>query len=356
MKKLTAIALLFISFTAMAQQRVTVPKAVMQKVYAEVKTPYKYGLVAIGSDSSKMLDSPTVFWKDSTWNMTYIVFDGRGYETWLAKSNDLLHWKTEEKILSFSNSANWDATQKAGYPALVDMDWNGANGISAYHGKYWLSYLGGNAAGYEAGMLKVGIGYTPENTNIVHEWQRAGSPVLSPQDKDARTWEKATIYKSSIVWDKQKHTGHPFVMYYNAKSDTVERIGMAVSDDMLHWKRYGQQPVMDHHSGITGDAVIRKIGNVYVMFYFGAFWQGRNDAFNRFACSYDLIHWTDWTGEDLIHPSEPYDDVYAHKSWVLKHKGVVYHFYCAVNSKGHRGIAVATSKDIGKSSLRFAGE
>jgi hypothetical protein len=32
---------------------------------------------------------------------------------------------------------------------------------------------------------------------------------------------------------------------------------------------------------------------------------------------------------------------------------VVYHFYCAVNKADQRGIAVATSKDMGKSKLSF---
>lgn len=73
-----------------------------------------------------------------------------------------------------------------------------------------------------------------------------------------------------------------------------------------------------------------------------------------FACSYDLVHWTDWTGDDLIAPSEPYDERFAHKSFVIKHKGVVYHFYCAVNKKDQRGIAVATSEYLGKSEMDFA--
>jgi hypothetical protein len=37
----------------------------------------------------------------------------------------------------------------------------------------------------------------------------------------------------------------------------------------------------------------------------------------------------------------------------LKFKGIVYHFYNAVNSKDQRGIAVATSKDLGKSEVHF---
>jgi len=32
---------------------------------------------------------------------------------------------------------------------------------------------------------------------------------------------------------------------------------------------------------------------------------------------------------------------------------MVYHFYCAVDKNGNRGIALATSKDMGKSKLHF---
>jgi len=153
------------------------------------------------------------------------------------------------------------------------------------------------------------------------------------------------------------------VMYYNANGDTsnntpkwrwFERIGMAVSDDMINWQRYQTDPVVHHKIGITGDGVIQKINDVWVMFYFGAFWENRpNQAFNRFACSYDFVNWTDWNGDDLIKSSEPYDEKYAHKPFLVKWKGVVYHFYCAVDNKDNRGIAVATSVDKGKSKLKF---
>jgi hypothetical protein len=65
------------------------------------------------------------------------------------------------------------------------------------------------------------------------------------------------------------------------------------------------------------------------------------------------VNWTDWHGDDLIKPSEPYDERYAHKSFVVRHKGVVYHYYCAVDKKDNRGIAVATSKDKGLSGISF---
>lgn len=353
-----------VSIFSLAQDKKNVvPADKMQEIYTEVKTPYKYGLVLVPGDDSQKLDCPTVFRKGNMWYMSFIIFSGRGYETWLAKSKDLLHWEKMGRILSFSkDSTLWDAGQKAGYVALEDYNWGGSYHLNKYDGKYWMSYLGGNTSGYEAGLLSIGMAYTTGDLSVAHEWKRIDKPVLMSTDKDVRWWEKQKEYKSTVIWDKEKTTGYPFVMYYNANGDSAkninkpsgfERIGMAVSDDMVNWKRLGNDPVVQHPVGITGDPVIQKIGNVWVMFYFGAFWQDRQGAFNRFACSYDLVNWTDWTGNNLIQPSEPYDEVFAHKSFVLKYKGVVYHFYCAVDKKDQRGIAVATSKDLGKRNVNF---
>ena len=339
-----------------------VPQQVMQQIYAEVKTPYKYGMVITPADSTKKVDCPSVFRKGNNWYMTYIVFDGRGYETWLAKSKNLLDWKTLGKILSFGDTTNadaaeWDANQRAGYIALQDTKWGGSYQLEKYNKKYWLSFIGGKEKGYETGKLSIGVASTDKNITKPHEWKSLGDPVLSMSDIDVRWWENKKLFKSTIIWDKSKTLGKPFVMYYNANGDTsnntpkwrwFERIGMAVSDDMVNWQRYQTDPVVHHKIGITGDGVIQKIGDVWVMFYFGAFWEGRKDAFNRFACSYDLVNWTDWNGDDLIKSSEPYDAKYAHKPFVVKRKGVVYHFYCAVDNKDIRGIAVATSKDLKK--------
>lgn len=206
-----------------------------------------------------------------------------------------------------------------------------------------MTYLGGNTTGYEAGVLKIGLANSNTLTNV-HKWNTTNQPVLSPDDIDARWFENKTIYKSLVIKDTLAHTGHAYIMYYNAKGeDDFESIGMAISNDMTTWKRYGENPVISRGKGICHDAQIAKYNDVYIMFYFGAFW--KPGAFERFACSYDLINWTDWTGPDLIAPSEDYDKKYAHKPWVIKWNGTVYHFYNAVGETG-RVIALATSKDV----------
>lgn len=340
-----------------------VPTKAMQEIYEKVKTPFKYGLVLLPSDKNKKIDCPTVYRFGKTWYMTYIVFDGAGYETWLAKSRDLLHWVNLGKQLGFSGKG-WDARQKAGYNALVDTKWGGSYGLKKYRGNYWMSYFGGASTGYEPEPLSIGMAFTAKKPIQAFEWQRLKNPVLSSSDADVRWWENRNkLFKSYVIEDEAGFTGHKFIMYYNAVGDSLqnnkstrwyERIGMAVSNDLEHWSRFATDPVVHHTRGITGDPMIQKIDGLWVMFYFGAFWKNReNESFNRFACSYDLIHWTDWEGEDLVHSTESYDKKYAHKSFVLKHNNVVYHFYCAVDDKDNRGIAVATSVDKGKSKLSF---
>jgi hypothetical protein len=47
-----------------------------------------------------------------------------------------------------------------------------------------------------------------------------------------------------------------------------------------------------------------------------------------------------------VEPSEPWDATFAHKPWIIKHEGVVYHYYCAVGNEG-RVIALATARTCG---------
>lgn len=367
-----------------------ISKDVMQRIYQEVRTPYKYGMVVAPDDNYHKMDCPTVFRVGNKWLMTYVVYngkdglDGRGYETWMAESDDLLHWTTKGRILSYKDDG-WDMNQRGGFPALIDWTWGGSYGIGKYKNKYWMTYIGGHGTGYEAVRepLNIGMAWTGGDITQAHEWQSGDKPLLSIDDKDVQWWEKLVQYKSTIYEIKKERTKtknflpaalrkYRYIMFYNAggvnpQNDLkAERIGIALSNDLKQWKRYQGNPIYYHEAPgiITGDAQIVRMDasalggkrgeTLYVMFYFSAYNPARKyNAYNTFAVSRDLIHWQDWTGDDLIIPSKSYDEMFAHKSYVVKHDGVVYHFYCAVNNDQQRGIAVATSVPMGRSSVRF---
>jgi len=325
-----------------------VPAEVMQRIHDEVRTPFKFGVVLKG-DPGEMLDCPNVFRHGGRWYMLYVgIKDKVGYQTYLARSDDLLRWEKLGPVLSFRREG-WDAWQADGGLALYDVRCDGTHELGTHAGRYWLSYIGGAKQGYEPDPLAIGLASTDDPT-AVREWERfTGNPILAPDQSDVRAFERTTLYKSAIIRDVDETLGWPFVMFYNGKAppDGHEQIGMAVSRDLRTWHRYGDQPVVANVGrqrwAITGDPQLTKIGDVWVMFYFGAFWKPK--AFDTFAASYDLVHWTKWDGPHLVEPSEPYDQQFAHKPWVLKHDGTVYHFYCAVGTEG-RVIALATSRDL----------
>jgi len=325
----------------------TVSLKVMNTIYEEVKTPFKYGVVLKGDNNEHVL-CPNVFSNNGKWFMVYVSFNGVGYQTHLAESENLIEWNPKGTLLSFRNSG-WDQWQVSGGVALMDYSWGSSNTLEKFKDRYWFSYIGGAFKGREPDPLAIGIAYTDNLTSPGELIRVPQNPVLSSKDPDARSFEKMTLYKSNIIWDKSNTLGHPFVMFYNGKIKSgYEKIGIAVSDDMIYWRRYGSNAVVANGEnegyGISGDPQIVKIGDVWVMFYFGAGWSS-GGAFDTFACSYDLVNWRKWMGPHLVEPSEPWDKIAAHKPWIIKHDGIVYHFY---HAKGNQGqvIGLATSIDL----------
>ena len=271
-------------FTVVSGFAADIPSDVMNRIYQEVRTPYKYGMVVAPTDNYHKIDCPTVFRMGDKWLMTYVVYngkdglDGRGYETWMASSDDLLHWKTEGRLLSYKDDG-WDMNQRGGFPALIDWTWGGSYGISKFKGNYWMSYIGGHGTGYEAVRepLNIGMAWTNGDITKAHEWQSDNTPLLSIQDKDVQWWEQLTQYKSTI-YDLNAQSEktiqkaakgksrkgknmlpaelrkYRFLMFYNAgginpaNNLKAERIGIALSNDLKKWKRYKANPVYFHEA------------------------------------------------------------------------------------------------------------
>lgn len=331
-----------------AQSGVTGPE--MQAIYNEVRTPYKYGVV-IPAPPGKMVDCPSVFRFQGKWYMVYVQYEDppKGYSTQLAESGDLLEWRPLGTVLPRGPAGGWDSHQAAGGIALFDTRWGGGNGIAAFDGKYWMSYLGGPNPGYEPPPISISLAWSANP--VAAAWQKLGKPVLGPDDAGARPTERSRLFKSYVFKDEARTLGAPLVMFYNAHSaGDDERIFIAVSDDMRNWKRHGSSYVLSNprpspnRGVISGDPQIVRMNGLWVMFYFGAFW--KPGAFDTFAASRDLVNWTKWEGPNLVEPSEPWDAQYAHKPWLLKHRGVVHHFYCSVDKSKpeNRSIALATSR------------
>ena len=326
----------------------TVPREVMKQTFEAIRTPVKHG--AVMKFDSDWTDSPSVFRYGGMFYMYFISISKdtsiSGYETHLAKSADLLNWEYIGTVLRRDSRDHWDSRQCAGYAAYMDITLDGTYELGRVADTYHVSYLAGNSDGYEPDPLYMGLARSEDPTDPA-AFTRLPDPILRPEDPDGRPFETKTLYKSFMFMDEARVTGYPYINIYNAKGeDNRERIFLAVSEDGEHFERYGDRAVLDLTAAepgtlITGDPQIVKMGDLYVMLYFRL--NAGSGAFNTFACSYDLVHWTPWDGEPLVAPTEAWDNVHAHKPWFIRHGGVNYHFYCAVNDQGERFIAVAHS-------------
>ncbi len=329
-----------------------VEKRDLERVYQAMKTPVKLGFVL--REENAAIDCCSVFRACGEWRMLYarhnaaVSDERKGYETWMARSADLLRWEPMGAVLPQSY-AGWDALQADGGIALLDPAWDGSHAPERFRDRYWMSYFGNALPGYEPDPLQIGMASTV-SLETARPWLRHPRPVMAHTDADAREFERKTLYKSFVIRDREKTLGAEFLMYYNAKGPafSIEKIGVAVSDDLLRWRRLGSGPVVE--SGrpdtawhIAGDPQIIRFEDLWVMHFFVACAvNGAPTAYDTFAVSRDLLHWTRWEGEPLVAPSLPLDQTFAHKPFLVFWNGRVHHFYCAVGQQG-RGLALAVS-------------
>ena len=119
MKKLLLTLFSIATVCTLHAQREEVTQERMEQIYEEVKTPYKYGLAVAPTDNYHKIDCPTVFRQGDKWLMTYVVYngktgtDGRGYETWIAESHNLLEWRTLGRKMGLQSA--WRISCAAGY-------------------------------------------------------------------------------------------------------------------------------------------------------------------------------------------------------------------------------------------------
>ena len=221
--------------------------------------------------------------------MMYVGFDGIGYQTGLAKSDDLLHWKKSGCILKRGSNLGWDKIGQAGTWILKDCDLYGSNELLKIDGKYWLFYHSYPGQGYENGPAKIGLAYTDDDSLM--NWHFAGEPVFSYGESDA--WDGGGLYKCCVA----VRDGY-YYMYYNAKNLVngmwTEQTGLAVSSDMLHWDRCVHNPILRVTPGAWDSVFVSDPCIAYdsrrrqwVMFYYGF---NGSAAMEGVAVSYDMIN------------------------------------------------------------------
>ncbi|MDO5422922.1 MAG: hypothetical protein Q4F41_04265 [Eubacteriales bacterium] len=326
---------------------------------ADYLTPYKYGKPVLtgsgipGAFDEKAVDIPFVFVHGGQYHMLYTGFDGKGYQTALAVSEDLLHWKHKGVVLKRDlESGRWDGVGAAGtWIIKEDDDFRAVPRLRKVDGKYWMVYHSYPMQGYEAGPAEISLAWCEDEDLL--DWHRLEKPVFSW--RDGEDWEAGGLYKACIIRHQDL-----WYLFYNAKNREArwtEQTGAAVSKDLLHWERCKENPVLrvnreSWDERFVSDPYIVHDGEKWLNFYFGL---GPGHAQEGLALSDDLLHWEKVENPILGYGKEGEPDcVHAHKASIFYENGTLYHFYCGTspwregdptkNGGEFRSICVAASK------------
>ena len=309
---------------------------ILQDNFNDYITPYKYGspILAPSGEEGAFdrfgVDNMRICWHNGKFYCFYIGFDGKGYRTALAVSEDLLHWEKKGVILDAGSGREWDNSGRAISSLLCDVDVYGKRELIKYDGKYWMFYHAYPGVGYEIGAAANGLAWTTDEDLL--EWHCEPEPVF---EKDiAGCWDGGGLYSTWVV----PHDGK-YILYYNGKEQVDwpwhEQVGMAFSDSLHNWKRYENNPVLkvtpnhwDSYFSCGQHVLFDSKENRWVMFYCG--YDGHH-AREGVAISYDMTHW-EKCPEPIITVGESgdIDSTHAHKPCVIYHDGMLWHFYCAV--------------------------
>jgi beta-xylosidase len=305
-----------------------------------------------GYETFHSFDVPVVYQlpgQSGKWFLSFIGFNGQGYNSFVAESTDLVHWTHPRLAMGFGGKDEFDfGGCVVGAYLYESYDIKAPRLLKRRAGRFWTLYgCYAKQGGYEMDPGYEGVASSEDGV----AWQRAKDQyILSVHEPDVGDWEKHCIYQPWLV----EHEGG-FYNFYNAKHmpDWIEQMGLARSTDLLNWRRYEGNPIVRVRSGgydeqFCSDGKVFRDGDHWVMFYFGV---GRGGAHVMAACSRDVLHWT-------AHPEPLYkagghpgglDAQCAHKISLVynSNNGTFYMYYCAVGDKG-RGIGLITSKAIGE--------
>jgi len=165
------------------------------------------GFEAFGST-----DVPTVYQLpgDKKWYMTFIAFNGKGYQSFVAESDDLVHWTNMRLAMGFGPEGAFDyGGVVLGALLYGDYDIKARRELKKHDGKY-ISLYGAypRQGGYELRPGYEGIASSEDGLT----WRRAkDEPILSVHQSDCGKWEKDCIYQPWLV----EHEGRYFD-FYNA--------------------------------------------------------------------------------------------------------------------------------------------
>jgi predicted GH43/DUF377 family glycosyl hydrolase len=193
-------------------------------------------------------------------------------EIGLATGPNLQSLTKQGVVLAPGSAGSWDSGYVCGPRIFYE------NGV------YYLYYVGGQGASYEAAPSSIGVA---TSTNLTTWAKSASNPILTPGATGA--WDATQLFRPYVFnWNGT------YYLFYNASNGSIEQIGYATASSPTGpWTKYSADPVFSPtgtgwESNHVFDPEIFRFAGTWAMLYSGyGTGQGVGWAFSP-----DLNTWT----------------------------------------------------------------
>ena len=233
-------------------------------------------------DSVDALNPSVVRFGGMHWNL-YSGYDGRSWHTGAATSPDPFTWHKVGRVLSPQ-------------PATWEQSYIAANGSALVReGLLWYWYQAGNPP-------RIGLATSADG----RDWKRNAAPVveLGP----IGSYDERGIGDPDVI----ETGGQLFLFYTGIDRARRQRLGMAQSSDGVHWTKLRSNPILE--IGADGSFDENGLGEPAVWASNGHYWMlytGRDRSENRrigLAESEDGVHWQRSTRAKVLAGDQAWDD------------------------------------------------
>lgn len=230
-------------------------------------------------DDTDCLNPSVINFNNQYYNY-YSGFDGQSWATGLAVSEDGKTWEKYE-----GNPVLW--VGQAG----LDNEYIAANGSAVVIDNKVYYYYQGVADG----KAYIALATSEDGKTFT----KHGEPILQA-DSSVGAWDEAGVADPYVI----EYDGLYYMYYLGMNNVAIQRLGVAVSEDGIHWIKSVANPILDVGAKDTFDE--NGLGEPSVVYhapYFYMFYTGRDAKENRnigYALSVDGINWKKYSTDGLV--------------------------------------------------------
>ncbi len=217
-------------------------------------------------DAVDVLNPSIIRFGNSLLNL-YSGFDGRSWHTGLARSEGpALSWRKQGRVIS-PDPKSWEQSYIAANGSAIVRD-----------GRIWYWYQAGDPP-------RIGLATSSDGK----QWSKNAQPVVDTGP--LQSWDERGIGDPYVI----ESAGRLFLFYVGVDRARRQRLGVAESGDGVHWTKLRSNPILD--VGSDGSFDENGLGEPSVWPSNGHYWMlytGRDRRENRrigLAESDDGVHW-----------------------------------------------------------------